>query len=74
MWGNTKWQARYIREIKRHFPIDEEEMQVGLLVESFDRVWRWRDEPEMNVGFARTQMLAYFKQCLELDYVRDIFR
>jgi hypothetical protein len=74
MWGNARWQTRYIREIKRHFPIDEEEMQIGLLVESFDRIWRWRDEPEMNVGFARTQMLAYFKQCLEMEYVRDIFK
>ncbi|MFH1047961.1 MAG: hypothetical protein V1738_06710 [Patescibacteria group bacterium] len=73
MWGNAKWQARYMQEIKHHFPVDEQEMQVGLLVRSFDMVWRWKDEPEMNIGFARTQMLAYFQQCLDLDYVRQLF-
>lgn len=73
MWGNPRWQARYMSELKRHFPVDEPMLQVGLLVKSFDMVWRWKDEPEMNVGFARTQMLSYFRQCLDLDYVRQIF-
>jgi hypothetical protein len=73
MWGNAQWQARYMQEIKNHFPVDEQEMQVGLLVKSFDMVWRWKDEPEMNIGFARTQMLSYFRQSLDLDYVRQIF-
>ncbi len=73
MWGNPAWQARYMQELKNHFPVDEEEMQVGLLVKSFDLVWHWRDEPEMNIGFARTQMLSYFRSCLDLDYVRQIF-
>lgn len=73
MWGNPAWQATYIREIARHFPVDLEEMQVGLLVESFNHVYRWREEPEESVGIARSQMLAYFHQSLEISYVKEIF-
>lgn len=73
MWGNTQWQQAYVAEIKRHFPVDVEEMQIGLLVKAFDQVYRWRNEPEEYIGFARTQMLAYFHQCLDIDYVRKIF-
>jgi hypothetical protein len=73
MWGNPKWQIEYVAEIKKHFPVDVEEMRIGLLVKSFDQVYRWREEPEEYIGFARTQMLAYFHQCLDLDYVSKIF-
>lgn len=73
MWGNPKWQVAYVSEIKKHFPVDVEEMRIGLLIKSFDQVYRWREEPEEYIGFARTQMLAYFHQCLDLDYVSDIF-
>jgi len=73
MWGNPQWQQEYVRELKNHFPTDVEEMQVGLLVKSFDQVYRWREEREENIGFARTQMLAYFRQCLDVRYVAQIF-
>lgn len=73
MWGNPQWQQTYIEEIKKHFPVDHEEMQIGLLVKAFDQVYRWREQPEEYIGFARTQMLAYFHQCLDLDYVKKIF-
>ena len=73
MWGNPKWQSNYIKKIVEHFPIDFEEMQAGLLVESFKLVYRWRDEPEETIGLARSQMLAYFHQCLDLNYVQGIF-
>lgn len=73
MWGNTQWQQAYVREIQQHFPVDVEEMQIGMLVKAFDQVYRWREQPEEYIGFARTQMLAYFHQCLDLDYVRKIF-
>jgi len=73
MWGNAKWQVEYIAEIKRHFPVDIDEMQTGLLVKSFDQVYRWREQPEEIIGFARTQMLSYFRQSLIREYVRDIF-
>ena len=74
MWGNPAWQQEYVKEIKRHFPVDIEEMQAGLLVKAFDQVYRWRNEPEEYIGFARTQMLAYFHQCLDLDYVKEVFK
>ncbi|HTM68330.1 MAG TPA: phosphotransferase [Candidatus Binatia bacterium] len=73
MWGNPAWQQSYVSEIKKHFPVDLEEMQIGLLVKAFDQVYRWREQPEEYIGFARTQMLAYFHQCLDIDYVRKIF-
>lgn len=73
MWGNPKWQIEYVAEIKKHFPVDVEEMRIGLLVKAFDQIYRWREEPEEYIGFARTQMLAYFHQCLDIDYVREIF-
>lgn len=73
MWGNPEWQAEYVREIKRHFPVDVKEMQIGMLIKSFDQVHRWRNEPEEYIGFARTQMLSYFRQTLDIDYVRSVF-
>lgn len=73
MWGNPKWQIEYVNQLKVHFPIDLEEMQIGLLVKAFDQVYRWREEPEEIIGFARTQMLAYFRQCLDKEYVKEIF-
>lgn len=73
MWGNPEWQQAYIREIKKHFPVDIEEIRAGLLVKAFEQAYRWKDTPEESIGFARTQMLAYFRQCLDLDYVRAIF-
>lgn len=74
MWGNPEWQATYMAAIKAHFPIDEAELQIGLLVKAFEQVYRWREMPEEHVGFARTQMLAYFKQFLEIENVRRIIR
>jgi hypothetical protein len=73
MWGNPKWQVSYVDEIKKHFPVDVDEMQVGLLIKAFEQVYRWREEPEEYIGFARTQLLAYFHQALDKDYVREIF-
>lgn len=73
MWGNPQWQQAYFAEIRKHFPIDHAEMQVGLLVKSFDQIYRWRDMPEEHIGFARTQMLAYFHLGLDIDYVRQLF-
>ena len=73
MWGNPKWQASYIKGVKDHFPIDIEEMQAGMLAESFNMIHRWRDESEETIGLARSQMLAYFRQSLDLNYVRGIF-
>lgn len=73
MWGNAAWQGAYVDEIRKHFPVDYGEMQIGLLVKAFDQVYRWREQPEEYIGFARTQMLAYFHQALDLDYVREIF-
>ncbi|KPJ85303.1 hypothetical protein AMJ57_03630 [Parcubacteria bacterium SG8_24] len=72
MWGNPRWQIRYIREIREHFPIDVEEMQVGLLVKSFEQIYKWREEPEEYIGFARSQMLSYFRNHLEIERVREI--
>jgi hypothetical protein len=74
MWGNPEWQTTYMAAIKVHFPVDEAEMQIGLLVKSFEQVYRWRELPEEHVGFARTQMLSYFKQFLEIENVRLIIR
>jgi len=73
MWGNPAWQQAYFAEIRKHFPIDHAEMQVGLLVKAFDQIYRWRDMPEEHIGFARTQMLAYFHLGLDVDYVRQLF-
>ncbi len=73
MWGNPAWQGAYVEEIRKHFPVDYGEMQIGLLVKAFDQVYRWREQPEEYIGFARTQMLAYFHQALDLDYVKEIF-
>jgi hypothetical protein len=73
MWGNPKWQIEYVARLKEHFPIDIDEMQIGMLVKSFDQVYRWREEPEEVIGFSRTQMLAYFRQCLDKEYVKEIF-
>lgn len=73
MWGNPQWQIAYADQIKKHFPVDIAEMQTGLLVKSFELAYRWRDLPEENVGLARSQMLAYFHECLDEDYVRDLF-
>ncbi|MEY4745159.1 MAG: hypothetical protein RL272_1104 [Candidatus Parcubacteria bacterium] len=73
MWGNPAWQKEYISEIRRHFPVDLGAMQIGILVRSFDLIYRWREQPEEYIGFARTQMLAYFHQALDLDFVRKIF-
>lgn len=73
MWGNPQWQIAYVKEIKKHFPVDIGEMQIGLLIKAFDQAYRWREMPEDNIGFARTQMLAYFNECLDLEYVRELF-
>ncbi|OGL72902.1 hypothetical protein A3C96_02505 [Candidatus Uhrbacteria bacterium RIFCSPHIGHO2_02_FULL_60_10] len=73
MWGNPRWQIAYTKGIKEHFPVDVEEMRIGLLVGAFGQAYRWREMPEETVGFARTQMLAYFRQCLDLDYVNSLF-
>jgi len=73
MWGNPVWQAAYIQEIKKHFPVDVEAMQVGLLVKAANRIWLWRDVPEEHIGFSRSQLLAYFNKCLDLKFVQSIF-
>lgn len=73
MWGNPEWQAAYIKELKMHFPVDIEEMQAGLLVGAADRVWQWRQRPEQDVGFSRTQLLQYFEKCLDRNFVQSIF-
>ncbi|MGH3554551.1 MAG: hypothetical protein ACRDT5_18590, partial [Mycobacterium sp.] len=73
MWGNPAWQQVYIKEMQKHFPVDVNEIQIGLLVKSFDLVQRWRHLPEEQVGFARTQMIAYFHQCIDMDYVNQLF-
>jgi hypothetical protein len=73
MWGNPAWQQTYVGQLQRHFPVDINEMQIGLLVKSFDAVQRWRSLPEDHVGAARTQMIAYFRQCTDADFVRQIF-
>lgn len=73
MWGNPEWQAAYAAGLKKHFPVDIEEMQAGLLVGAADRIWQWKDRPEQDVGFARSQLLQYFEKCLDRDFVRGIF-
>jgi hypothetical protein len=73
MWGSPRWQIEYARGIKNHFPVDIEEMRIGMLVGAFDLAYRWHEQPEESVGFARTQMLAYFRQCLDLAYVNSVF-
>jgi len=73
MWGNPAWQQAYLTETRKHFPVDHAEIQIGLLVKAFDQVHRWREMPEEHVGFARTQMLSYFHQGIDLDYVRHLF-
>ncbi|MFA6603213.1 MAG: hypothetical protein WCT10_00030 [Patescibacteria group bacterium] len=73
MWGNPAWQAAYIQEIKKHFPVDVEAMQVGLLVKAANRIWLWRDVPEEHIGFSRSQLLAYFNKCLDFKFVQSIF-
>jgi hypothetical protein len=73
MWGNPVWQVEYINELKKHFPVDVEEMRIGLLVKSFDRAYRWRTGSEEFVGAARAQMMSYFRQSLDGDYVRELF-
>jgi hypothetical protein len=73
MWGNAAWQVEYVTRIKEHFPVDIDEMQVALLSRSFDLAYQWRELPEEQVGLARAQMLAYFRQCLNKDYVKGIF-
>lgn len=73
MWGNPAWQEAYLKEIIKHFPVDIEEMQVALMVRSFDMVYRWREESEEQIGLARSQMLTYFHHSLSADYVRELF-
>jgi len=73
MWGNPKWQIEYLKSLRHHFPIDVEEMRTGLLIGSFEQAYRWREPSEETVGFARTQMLAYFRECLDLEYVKSLF-
>ncbi len=73
MWGNPRWQAAYIKEIKKHFPVDVEMMQVGLLVKAANRLYLWREMTEDHIGFARSQLLTYFNNCLDAKYVQDIF-
>lgn len=73
MWGNPDWQRAYVKELAKHFPIDVEEMQVGLLVKCANRIWLWRDLPEEHIGFARSQLLTYFSRCLDIRFVEDIF-
>jgi hypothetical protein len=73
MWGNPAWQKAYIAEINRHFPVDIEEMQVGLLVKCSNRIWLWREQPEELLGMARAQLINCFHSCLDIDSVRKIF-
>jgi len=73
MWGNPAWQEAFIKEIKKHFPVDVEEMQVGLLVKLYDQINAWREEPEEIIGEARGRLLGCFEKCLELAYVQKIF-
>jgi len=73
MWGNPDWQKRYVQELKVHFPVDLGALQVGLVVRSFDLLWRWKDESEADLSQARAQMSEYLRQCLDPEYVRRIF-
>lgn len=73
MWGNPEWQQTYVNELNRHFPVDIIEMQVGLLVRSFDLIQHWKDQPEEHFGVARRQMAWYFSQCLDVNFVSKIF-
>lgn len=74
MWGNEEWRSAYVAAIKAHFPIDVEEMQIGLLVKSFDQIYRWRDLPEEHIGLARARMLTDFREFLDVEKVREIFK
>jgi hypothetical protein len=73
MWGNPAWQKAYISEINRHFPVDIEEMQVGMLVKCSNRIWLWREEPEEIIGISRSQLISQFHSCLDIDFVKSIF-
>ncbi|MFH2062737.1 MAG: hypothetical protein ABIJ46_01125 [bacterium] len=73
MWGNPDWQARYVAAIREHFPVDLGALQVGLLVRSFEMLWRWKDDPEVDVGSARAQMAESFRHSLDPEYVRQVF-
>ena len=73
MWGNPQWQIAYLREIIEHFPLDVTEMRIGLLVRAFEQAYFWRDAAEDRIGPARNQMLAYFQEALDEDYLRDLF-
>ncbi|MBI4457456.1 hypothetical protein HY633_00645 [Candidatus Uhrbacteria bacterium] len=73
MWGNPQWQIAYLRSIVEHFPVDVRQMRIGLLVRSFEQAFFWRDADEEHLGPARNQMLAYFHEALDEEYVRDLF-
>jgi len=73
MWGNAAWQVSFVKEIMKHFPVDHETMQIGILVECADQIFAWRHLPEEAVGAARGQLLSYFHECLDVNYVRNIF-
>ncbi len=73
MWGNSGWQVAFIQELKRHFPIDTSEMQAGILVKCHDQIYAWREKSEDAVGLARTQLLSYFSNALDEQFVKDIF-
>ena len=73
MWGNPAWQAAFVEDVKKHFPVDVDEMQIGILVKSHDQIYAWRDKSEDAIGVARSQMLAYFTNSLDNNYVQQIF-
>ncbi len=73
MWGNAEWQETYAAAVASHFPVDMDEMQVGLLVKSFEQAYRWRDLPPEHISVARNRMLDYFTEFLDVEKVRRIF-
>ena len=73
MWGNPDWQIAFVRELKKHFPIDVTEMQVGILVKCHDQIYAWREKSEDAIGLARSQMLSYFRSALDDELVKKIF-
>jgi len=73
MWGNPAWQIAFVKDVKKHFPVDVDEMQVGILVKSHDQIYAWREKSEDAIGIARSQLLSYFTNSLDNNFVQQIF-
>lgn len=72
MWGNSKWQQNYVRQLKQHLPVTRADFQKALLIKSSEMAY-------FCFGREHTRQLCLnqigiFKKALSEKYIKELWQ